>query len=244
MTTDGTDTRAAGHPLIHEAVTEQARLRPDATAVVFRDELISYCVLDAAADHYAAQLAARGAGPGTIVPVRLPRSPRMIAALLASGLGGLNGPTEPAAIPQSCPAVHGTPAAPVLSQARRDLVPFAPTGALLCLYAMTSSVVNPGSPSALTGQARIDGAAAARLADDLDAAARASSRLLGCGVDLGDIVDAYVQGDGQSIEVLITGLPGCSGATNGPKGGSIADGEVVPELQGLLGLDSWPGIPG
>ncbi len=167
-----------------------------------------------------------------------------IVALVAAGLGGLGGQTEPAAIPQACPAVHGTPVAPVLSQARRSFVPFAPTEALLCLYALEPSVAAPGGSPAPSRQVRIDGPAAATLASNLDAAARSSSGLLGCGVDVGDVVDAYFQGDGESIEVLIAGLPGCSGATNGPKGGSIADSEVVSELQGLLGLGSWPGIPG
>ncbi len=73
----------AGYPLIHEAVARQARLRPDATAVVFREEPISYRTLDAAADHWAAQLSAQGVGPGTVIPVHLPRSATMFTCLLA-----------------------------------------------------------------------------------------------------------------------------------------------------------------
>ncbi len=92
MTTDGIHNDAAGsrgpldgaaYPLIHEAVARQARLRPEATAIVFRDDRISYRTVDAAADHYAAQLAAQGVGPGSVVPVHLPRSAHMLTALLA-----------------------------------------------------------------------------------------------------------------------------------------------------------------
>ncbi|MFN8075583.1 MAG: amino acid adenylation domain-containing protein [Kineosporiaceae bacterium] len=68
--------------LIHEAVTAQALARPDALALACGDERVTYAQLDAAAAAYAVELAARGAGPGTIVPVCLPRSPRLVAALL------------------------------------------------------------------------------------------------------------------------------------------------------------------
>lgn len=73
----------AVHPLIHEAVTRHAQQRPEATAIVFRDERIVYRTLDAAADAYARQLADRGVGPGRVVPVQLPRSPELVATLLA-----------------------------------------------------------------------------------------------------------------------------------------------------------------
>lgn len=168
----------------------------------------------------------------------------VIAALVAGGLGGLGGRSAPAAIPQTCPAVRGTPVEPILSQARKHFVPFPPTEALLCLYALDSSAAAPGGAPAPSRQVRIDAAAAARLAGDFDAAARSSAGVVSCGPDVGDVVDAYFQGDGESIEVLITGLPGCSWATNGPKSADIGNSEVVPEVQGLLGLDSWPGIPG
>lgn len=70
-------------PLIHEAVASQARLRPDATALVFADRRVSYRTLDLAARAYAVELARLGVGPGQLVPVLLPRSPRLVAVLLA-----------------------------------------------------------------------------------------------------------------------------------------------------------------
>ncbi|WP_229401790.1 amino acid adenylation domain-containing protein [Micromonospora okii] len=73
---------AAAPQLIHEAVARQARLRPSAVALVHRGERVDYATLDAAADAYAADLWAAGVRPGTVVPVRLSRSPRLVAVLL------------------------------------------------------------------------------------------------------------------------------------------------------------------
>ncbi|MFG2485861.1 amino acid adenylation domain-containing protein [Streptomyces virginiae] len=61
----------------------QARLRPSANAIVHRGEHIDYATLDAAADTYAADLYTAGVRPGTVVPVLLPRSPQLVALLLA-----------------------------------------------------------------------------------------------------------------------------------------------------------------
>ncbi|SEM40674.1 amino acid adenylation domain-containing protein [Streptacidiphilus jiangxiensis] len=69
--------------LIHEAVARQAALRPDAVAVVCRGERLTYREVDSLADAWSVELAALGAGPGTLVPVHLPRSPAQIVALLA-----------------------------------------------------------------------------------------------------------------------------------------------------------------
>ncbi|MFD3485981.1 amino acid adenylation domain-containing protein [Streptomyces sp. NPDC058665] len=69
--------------LIHEAVAQQARLRPDATALVFGRRRVSYRTLDLAAEAYAAELGRLGVGPGRPVPVLLPRSPQLVAVLLA-----------------------------------------------------------------------------------------------------------------------------------------------------------------
>lgn len=69
--------------LIHEAVAAQARLRPDATALVFEGRRVSYRTLDLAAEAYAVELRRLGVGPGQLVPVLLPRSPRLVAVILA-----------------------------------------------------------------------------------------------------------------------------------------------------------------
>ncbi|QHY94910.1 Tyrocidine synthase 3 [Streptomyces sp. S4.7] len=82
--------------LIHEAVASQARLRPDATALVFEGRRVSYRTLDLAAQAYAAELGRLGVGPGQLVPVLLPRSPRLVAVLLAVlGLGAAYAALDP-----------------------------------------------------------------------------------------------------------------------------------------------------
>ncbi|MFJ4336971.1 amino acid adenylation domain-containing protein [Streptomyces sp. NPDC088915] len=74
---------SVGIALIHQAVTRQARLTPDAVAVVDGDTRLGYASLDAAAGHWAGLLARAGVGPDTLVPVLLPRSARLYTALLA-----------------------------------------------------------------------------------------------------------------------------------------------------------------
>ncbi|CAL2069693.1 conserved protein of unknown function [Streptomyces murinus] len=72
-----------GVGLVHRAVAHRARTRPDAPAVVDGSTRLDYATLDATADAWAAGLTAAGAGPGTLVPVLLPRSARLYVALLA-----------------------------------------------------------------------------------------------------------------------------------------------------------------
>lgn len=77
------DSRTPGVRLIHEAVASQARVRPDATALVFEGRSVGYRTLDLAAEAYAVELGRLGVGPGQLVPVLLPRSPRLVAVILA-----------------------------------------------------------------------------------------------------------------------------------------------------------------
>jgi amino acid adenylation domain-containing protein len=68
--------------LLPEAIREQARTRPDAIAIRFGDQRVSYARLDARADAIAAALHAAGFGRGDLIALCLDRSPDMIAALL------------------------------------------------------------------------------------------------------------------------------------------------------------------
>jgi amino acid adenylation domain-containing protein len=68
---------------VHERIAERARETPDAPAVLFRGQALSYAELDRRADALARELRARGAGPERRVAVLLERSPEMVVAVLA-----------------------------------------------------------------------------------------------------------------------------------------------------------------
>ncbi|MFI9612826.1 amino acid adenylation domain-containing protein [Streptomyces sp. NPDC052023] len=78
---------ATGHtvpPLTWPAMfAEQVRARPEAVALVFEDEELTYAELDARANRLAHALVARGAGPEAIVALALPRSTDLIVAEVA-----------------------------------------------------------------------------------------------------------------------------------------------------------------
>ncbi|MFG1891964.1 amino acid adenylation domain-containing protein [Micromonospora sp. NPDC049051] len=67
---------------IHDRVAGWARDTPDAPAVSYGDDRLTYAQLDARAGRIAAALRARGCGPGTRVGVCLERSVDLVAALL------------------------------------------------------------------------------------------------------------------------------------------------------------------
>ncbi|MGW2545577.1 amino acid adenylation domain-containing protein, partial [Kitasatospora sp. NPDC001574] len=75
------------HPVPATTLTEllarQAARTPAATALVFEDEEMDYAALDRRAAGLASRLTARGAGPGSVVAVALPRSADLVIALLA-----------------------------------------------------------------------------------------------------------------------------------------------------------------
>jgi non-ribosomal peptide synthetase component F len=73
------------HPvrLAHEAVADQARRRPGATAVVAGDARLTYGELDQSANRLARYLTSLGAGPETLVGVCLERGAEAIRGLLA-----------------------------------------------------------------------------------------------------------------------------------------------------------------
>ncbi|MGW6648028.1 AMP-binding protein, partial [Streptomyces iakyrus] len=68
---------------VHELFEAQVRRSPEATAVVFDDQEVTYAQLDARADDLARSLRAFDIGPERLVALALPRSVEMVASLLA-----------------------------------------------------------------------------------------------------------------------------------------------------------------
>ncbi|MBK6016196.1 non-ribosomal peptide synthetase [Streptomyces sp. MBT53] len=80
----GRDDTAAPTPgsTVPGLIERQARVSPDATAVVFGSQELTYAELDARANQLAHELVRRGAGPETLVGLALPRSADLVVALL------------------------------------------------------------------------------------------------------------------------------------------------------------------
>jgi amino acid adenylation domain-containing protein len=68
---------------VHEVFAEQAACRPDAVAVVCRDERVGYRTLERRANRLANELAAAGVRAGEFVGVHLPRGVDMVVGVLA-----------------------------------------------------------------------------------------------------------------------------------------------------------------
>ncbi|MEU4445217.1 non-ribosomal peptide synthase/polyketide synthase [Actinosynnema sp. NPDC050801] len=66
-----------------EVFEAQVRRTPDATALVFRDEALSYAEVNARANRLARHLVSLGAGPERVVALALPRSADAVVAMLA-----------------------------------------------------------------------------------------------------------------------------------------------------------------
>jgi amino acid adenylation domain-containing protein/non-ribosomal peptide synthase protein (TIGR01720 family) len=71
---------AATYPELFEA---QARRTPEATALVYGEVSLSFAELNARANRLARYLVARGAGPERVVALTMPRSERLVVAMLA-----------------------------------------------------------------------------------------------------------------------------------------------------------------
>ena len=82
---------------VHELFEAEAALRPEATALVFGDRVLTYAELDARADRLARHLRGLGVEPETAVGVCLERSAEMVVGLLGIlKAGGAYVPLDPA----------------------------------------------------------------------------------------------------------------------------------------------------
>ncbi|GCE45204.1 amino acid adenylation domain-containing protein [Thermosporothrix hazakensis] len=70
------------HKCLHELFIAQANRTPDAIALVYEQEQMSYAELDRRSDHLASHLQAYGIKPETFVGVYMERSPELLIALL------------------------------------------------------------------------------------------------------------------------------------------------------------------
>ncbi|GGN88978.1 non-ribosomal peptide synthetase [Nocardia rhizosphaerihabitans] len=81
---------------VPEQFAERVRCAPDDVAVVFGEQVLSYRELDAASNRLARYLIGCGVGPESFVAVMMPRSERLIVALLAVlKAGGAYVPVDP-----------------------------------------------------------------------------------------------------------------------------------------------------
>ncbi|HEU4837373.1 MAG TPA: amino acid adenylation domain-containing protein, partial [Pyrinomonadaceae bacterium] len=98
LLTDWNDTRQlkTGPQLLHQLFEEQAVRRPDAVAVVYEDEQLSYRELNRRANQLARRLRALGIGPEICAGVLLERSSELLIALLGIlKAGGAYLPLDP-----------------------------------------------------------------------------------------------------------------------------------------------------
>ncbi|NJJ57027.1 non-ribosomal peptide synthase/polyketide synthase [Pseudomonas sp. B14(2022)] len=80
---DQTDAGFSAKRLVHELVADRARENPDAVAVKFDAQTLSYGELDRQANRLAHALIARGVGPEVRVAIAMPRSAESMVAFLA-----------------------------------------------------------------------------------------------------------------------------------------------------------------
>ena len=84
-------TRTAGRrreQCVHELFQSRALASPDAVAVEFGSQRLTYAQLDSRADELADRLIAGGVRPGQVVGVLLDRGPDLVAAMLAAWKAG------------------------------------------------------------------------------------------------------------------------------------------------------------
>ncbi|MBW8848862.1 MAG: AMP-binding protein, partial [Burkholderiales bacterium] len=94
---NATETAFNAELCIHQLFEQQVRLRPEATALVFEQECLSYAELNVRANQLAHHLVALGVGLDARVAICLPRSTEMVVALLATlKAGAAYVPLDPA----------------------------------------------------------------------------------------------------------------------------------------------------
>jgi amino acid adenylation domain-containing protein/non-ribosomal peptide synthase protein (TIGR01720 family) len=107
----GNDTRHGDGdaPDVWQAIAQQAGRTPDATAVMFEHETLTYAEIMRRVDARASALRADGVGPESIVPLSLERSIDLVISMLAVlAAGAAYAPLDPAAPPERLTAMLAT----------------------------------------------------------------------------------------------------------------------------------------
>ncbi|WP_394540544.1 non-ribosomal peptide synthase/polyketide synthase [Lysobacter enzymogenes] len=132
----------------------QAALSPDATALIFGDERLSYAQLHERAQRLAGALRARGIRAEDRVAVALPRSTELVVALLAVLKAGAVYLPLDVDYPAERLAYMLADAAPAIVITRRDAIPAAPDNALLLDdAALREALENAADDDAAAGRA-------------------------------------------------------------------------------------------
>ncbi len=101
--------------LVHRLFEAQVDRQPEAVALVFEEQSLSFAELDARANRLAQLLTARGVGPDSLVGLCLRRTPEMVVAMLAIlKAGGAYVPLDPDYPPDRIEYVLGDSQAKVL----------------------------------------------------------------------------------------------------------------------------------
>ncbi|UAW64588.1 non-ribosomal peptide synthetase [Mycoavidus sp. HKI] len=94
---NATESEYPEHQCIHQLFEEQVERTPEATALVYEDQVLSYAELNARANRLAHQLIELGVQPDACVAICVERSPAMVVGLLATlKAGGAYVPLDPA----------------------------------------------------------------------------------------------------------------------------------------------------
>ncbi|MEU2227240.1 amino acid adenylation domain-containing protein [Streptomyces sp. NPDC018347] len=117
---------------VHRLVAERAALQPDAVALEYGDQRLTYRELETRAEGLARYLAERGVGPGALVAVCLDHGPDLVCALLGVlKSGAAYVPLDPAYPAERLRYMVGDSAAPVVVTQSAHAGLFAPGTALL-----------------------------------------------------------------------------------------------------------------
>ncbi len=134
---------------VHDIFRQQARLYPDARALVFGEASLTYRELDLLSDGLAAYLLARGVGKGDIVALLVPRALSTVVAKLAIlKAGAAYLPVDPAFPSEHLAYVIGECAPKIIftdAASNADVRGFAGGGEIVDLAALLTSLPVEGS---------------------------------------------------------------------------------------------------